>query len=1080
MSKRNWAEDRPVGGIEPFCPCCLKATVIGTTCCPSCGTLLPAVIAADGEATTTFPTPVDPRHRRPITFVYFDLVHSERLSRQLDPEDFATLLGTFHRTASDAIKEFGGFVARHEGDCTFAYFGYPVAQEDDAERAIGATLRAFSDLAAIGDPRLRAHAGIASGPVIVGDSMGVTGNAPYRAAHLQGAAPADATFVDESTRRLVGDLVEWVRPAEEFLASLPEKERVWQALGMRLTDNRFAAMRGDCLTPILGRAAELHMLEQAWQDTRRGRGSVVVISGEGGVGKSRLAAQFLDQPRPDGPIARLRYTCRPHRRESPFHPVIQQLELAVGSSPDGEAASPLDKLARSLPPLPERDLQVIAELLQIPTDKRFARLQHSPQRRYELLLQAFVHAVEGSARHRPTVVLFEDVHWIDSSSMDFLSQLGKLCPDAPMMLLVLTRPEISRAELASLDARWIDLPKLGHDDCSLLARWTAGERPLSQDMLADILTRSDGLPLHVEELTRGLLENSAAQRRDPVPALLKQPLQARLDRLGADCDIVRVAACIGREFLDTLLADVLEIGTTELRPALDRLVAARVIVAKDVPDPDGQVFEFRHVLLQEQAYEMPHRDNKPARHRAIVETLEQRFPARAVAQPEVLLHHCEGAGMADRTVLYALRAAKQAKSRSLTTHARALLERGLETLGKLKAGSPGREWELELTVALGQNMITTQGYAVASTRETFERARDLCQGGDATPELLSVLYGLWTHALMVANMKDAHDQADAVRKYSSKRDEHLWLLMGLRFFGVTHHPLGDFRTAVEFLDKGIKTYDPSQRATYSSVSPDDSEVVMLTYLSWSKMCIGRLDESRSISAQALEKAQLLKQVYTLAHAWIGTSFVTLTIESPRAGLALLDKALPLLEEHGIAYYLAVGLLFKGYCHAAIGEAEPARELFERGLRDYRATGSRLYLPGFLRMAAESMLRIGDLAAAEAHLDESTHLLHETGQRWDEAELHRISGRLRLIHGDVEGARAEAAKAHAIAKEQGAGLWQLRAASDLAELAALAGDAAPAQDGMTAWGRLADACRAVVGAPDLPDIARARELMANLV
>ena len=1080
MSQRNWADDRPVVGVEPFCPCCLKATMIGTTCCQWCGTLLPAFITAAAAATTTSSTPVDPRHRRPITFVYFDLKHSERLSKELDPEDFTTLLGTFHRTASDAIKEFGGFVARHEGDCTFAYFGYPVAQEDDAERAIGATLRAFSDLAAIGDPRLRAHAGIASGPVIVGDSMGVTGNAPYRAAHLQGAAPVDATFVDESTRRLLGDLVEWIRPAEEFVASLPEKECVWQALGMRLTDNRFAAMRGDCLAPILGRAAELRALEQAWQDTLQGRGSVVVVSGDGGVGKSRLAAQFLDQPRPDGPIARLRYACRSHRRESPFHPVIQQLELAIGLSPDDEAASRLGKLERSLPPLPERDLQVIAELLQIPTGERFERLQHSPQRRYELLLDALVHAVEGSAKHRPTVVLFEDVHWIDSSSLDFLNRLGRLCAAAPVMLLVLTRPEMPLPELAALDARWIHLPTLGHDDCSLLARWTAGERPLPQDMLADILKRSDGLPLHVEELTRGLLENSPVPRRHAVPDRLQTPLQARLDRLGDDCDIVEVAACIGREFLDTLLADVLGIGTDELRPALERLVAARVIVAKDAPDPDGQVYEFRHVLLQEHAYLKSRKEDRPARHATIVRKLERRFPARTAAQPEILLHHCEKAEMADEMVLYALRAGSQAMSRSAMTHARALLTRGLQTLGKLEEGRPGRERELELTIALGQNMIATQGYAVASTRETFERARDLCQGRDAPPQLLSVLHGLWTHALMVADMEGARGQATAVLELRRRRDEHLWLLMGYRFFGVTHHPLGEFRTAVEFLQGGISIYDPKQRATYSSVSFDDPEVVMLTYLSWSKMCIGRLDESRSISAKALEKAQSLNHVYTLAHALIGTSFVTLTIESPRAGLALLDKALPLLEEHGIAYYFAVGLLFKGYCHAALGEAAPARELFERGLRNYRATSSRLYLPGFLRMAAESMLRLGDLAAAEALLEESTRLLYETGQRWDEAELHRIRGRLRLANGDVDGARAEAEKAHAIAVDQGAGLWQLRAASDLAELAALAGDSAPAQDGMTAWGRLAAACRAVDSAPDLPDIARARELMANLV
>jgi class 3 adenylate cyclase/tetratricopeptide (TPR) repeat protein len=1056
MSQRNGAHDRRVAAMGPVCPCCLKATVAGAICCQSCGTLLPAIVQAAGDAASAIPS--DPRHRRPITFVYFDLVQSERLSRELDPEDFTALLATFHRTAAEAIKEFGGFVARHDGDCTFAYFGYPDAQEDDAERAIGATLRAFSNLAAIGDARLRAHAGIASGPVIVGDTMGVAGNAPYRAAHLQGAAPPDATFVDESTRRLVGDLVEWIRPADEFLVTLPEKERVWQALGMRLTDNRFAALRGDSLAPILGRAGELSALEQSWHAALGGSGSVVVVSGEAGVGKSRLAAQFLDQPRPDGPLARIRCTCRLHRQVSPFHPVIQQLELAAGFAPGDDAPTRLAKLARALPPLPERDLQLIAELVQIPTTGLFPPLQHSPQRRYELMLDALVGVVVAAAQRRPTVLLFDDVHWIDSSSLDFLNRLGRRCAGAPLMLLVLTRPGMPLPELAALQARQLDLPALGNDDCSLLARWAAGERTLPEGVLADIVKRSDGLPLYVEELTRALLEEGDAPRVHSVPDPLQSTLQARLDRLGKDCEIVEVAACIGREFSDTLLARVLGTSTDELRPALDRLVAARLVLAKDAADADGQVYEFRHVLLQELAYFKARKDVRRPRHRAIVLALETHFPARSAAQPEIMLHHCEKAEMADKLVQYALQAGRQAMRRSAMA-------------------SPGRQYALDLNIALGQAMLATQGYAVASTRETFQRARDLCQGPDAPPQLLSVLHGLWTHALMVADMEQARSQAAALLELGRKRDEHLWLLMGYRFFGVTHHPLGEFMTAVEFLRAGISIYDPAQRAVYASVSFDDPEVVMLTYLSWSLMCVGRLDESRRTSALALEKAQSLNHVYTLAHALIGTSFVALTIESPRAGLALLDKALPLLEEHGIAYYFAVGLLFKGYCHAALGEAATAREFFERGLRNYRATGSRLYLAGFLRMAAESMWRIGDLAAAEAHLAESASLLHETGQRWDEAELHRIQGRLLLARGDIARARAEAATAHDIAVRQGAGLWRLRAASDLAELAA---DAAPAPDGMTAFGRLAAACRAVEGAPDLPDLARARELMANLV
>jgi class 3 adenylate cyclase/predicted ATPase len=1061
---------------HPVCPACGGAMSQGAKLCLACESN-PG--AETGEAVVT-----RGRQRRQITLLFCDMVDSTGLAEQLDPEDLADVISRFQRITRVAMREFGGFVARQLGDETLAYFGYPEAHEDDAERAVKAALRALEGLATlfVGEQRVHAHIGIATGLVIVGDLVGtggppnvdVAGATPNLAARLRNLAAPDSILVADTTRRLVGEMVEWQDLGVLTLRGMARPVRAWQVLALRVTDSRFDVMHGGTLAPLLGRDPELARIEEAWDAACHGKGQVMLIRGEPGIGKSRLAAQMFDRLRLR-PHARLRYFSSSHRRGSPLHPCVQQLEHAANFSRSDGPAERLAKLESCLPAIPERDLQLIAELLLIPTAGRFPVLQLGPQRRRELLMDALLNVVEVFSKAAPLLMLFEDTHWSDESSLALLDRLVARCEQLPVLLLVTTRPKPSLPWAQRAHVTELSLAPLESAQRIELAKWVAGGRPLPSQTIRDIDRRSDGIPLYVEELTQAVIEDAEEKSSSgTVPKSLQDSLQARLDRLGESAkDIVQAAACIGREFLSELLALVVNRPIAELRQTLSQLVEASILVPRTVPDQDGESYVFRHALLRDVAYETMVGDQRRSRHARIAEVLEAHFAQRVGSQPDLMAQHCTEAGLLEKAVHYWYLAGIQAMRRSAMTEALVFLRRGLKTSSELPSGPSTGKRELELTIALGQAQIATQGYATAETRETFERARVLCQQMNGPPQLLSVLHGLWTNALMTADMEGARLQALDLLEQGKRNDDSLWLLMGHRFCGVTHHPMGSFAKAVSFLRRGIELYDPAHRATYAPVTPDDPEIVMLTYLSWSLMCLGQLDEARACSALALEKARSLHQAYSLAHALIGASFVALTIESPRAGLRRLDEALPLMQEHGIAYYDAVGQLFRGWCLAALQEKSEARLVLAQGMKAYRATGSRLYLAGFLRMTAEAQMQIGDAEGADVSIEESFAVMQATHQQWDEAEIHRVRGQLFLARGRVADASTEFRRGSEIAALQGAGLWRLRSAYDLALLTAEQGNRDQARL------VLEPACQALQGQSDLPDMARARKLLASL-
>ncbi len=803
------------------------------------------------------------------------------------------------------------------------------------------------------------------------------------------------------------------------------------------------------------------------------------MSGEAGIGKSRLAAELL-RTLEGTQHARLRYFCSAHRQNSPLYPCIQQLEYAAGLALRDSAATKVAKLEALLGKITEEDLGLIAELLLLPTGSRFPVLQFAPQRKRERLMQALIGLLERAARKVPLLLILEDAQWSDASTRELLTMLATRIIGHPILCVVTARPEFDAAWMRLPQVRRIALHPLVSEETAVLIARIAGGISLPQAAVNDIVGRTDGVPLYVEEMTRAVVEggdrldpNHKGPARANVPVSLQASLLSRLDRLGSAREIAEIAAAIGREFSQDLLLEVADRPSQDVGRALEQLVNSGLVVRRSSYGPGDPGFGFRHMLIRDTAYNIMVREKRKSVHAEIAKALEAKFPDRAAANPEIVAYHCTEGGLIEKAAGYWLASGHQALRRSAMAEALVHLGRGLELIEGVPDSSSRRQCELDLTVALGKAQIATQGYAVASTGETFTRARALCEALGDPPQLLSVLHGLWTHALMRADLDSARKQALDLLARGEERNDPLWRLMGCRFSGVTHHPMGAFGETRKYLTRGIELYDPKEIGKYAMITIDDPRVVMLTYLSWSLMCSGQLDEARRRGAEALDGARGLAHAFTLAHALNGASFLALTIESPQVALERLDELMPLLQEHGIAYYGAVGILFRGYCMAALGEASDAEALLKKGMAAYRATGSRLYLSGFLRMSAEAHGRIGQMTIALEQIHEAFQLMYATSQRWDEAEIYRVHGSLLLAGRDTDSAVAALRRALTIARAQHAGLWELRAACDLARIQSEQGERRQMHE------MLAPVVASFEGQSDSPDTRSARALLAAL-
>src|SRR5215472_11618301 len=739
------------------CAACGAANPPGKKFCADCGAALAirASSAPTEAALSPAAAPMPSAERRQLTVLFCDLVGSTALAARLDPEDLREIIGAYHRCVADAVGRFGGFVAKYMGDGVLVYFGYPQAHEDDAEQAVRAGLALVDGVGRLQTPEpLRVRVGIGTGEVVVGDLItsgdgqerGVVGETPNLAARLQALSEAGTVVIGPQTRRLLGDLFECRDLGAVEVKGFPEPVHAYAVVRESAVESRFEALHGAVLTPLVAREEEIDLLQRQWHRAKGGEGRVVLLSGEPGIGKSRLAAALQERIENE-PLTRMRYFCSPQRQDSALHPFIAQLERAAGFEREDTVEVKLDKLTVLAPVSPE-DGALLAELLSLPTEGRFPPLQLTPQRKKEKTFEALLRQLEALARQRPVLMLFEDVHWIDPSSRELLDLIVERVPRLPALLLITFRPEFQPPWSGQAHVTVLVLNRLDRREGTVLVRRVVGTEALPGEVVEEIVKRTDGVPLFVEELTKAVLEGGDAGTPSSrvgatgpnVPATLHASLMARLDRLGsAATEVAQVGAALGREFPYELLAAVAQRGAAELDAALDQLVVAGLAFRRGTP-PQA-TFLFKHALVQDAAYGTLLRGKRQELHGRVAHVLEKQWPETAETQPELLAHHCAQAGLVERAIAYYARAGQRAVARSAMAEAIAQLTKGLELLTSLPDSVSRQRQELELQIALGRALTVTQGYAAPAAGETYARARALCEQLGRPPEIVPVLYG---------------------------------------------------------------------------------------------------------------------------------------------------------------------------------------------------------------------------------------------------------------------------------------------------------------------------------------------------
>jgi class 3 adenylate cyclase/tetratricopeptide (TPR) repeat protein len=994
--------------------------------------------------------------RRHLSVMICDLVGSTALTARLDPEDMGAVIDAYHAACARITLSYDGFLADFRGDGIMAYFGYPRAHEDDAERTVRAGLDIIEAVARLetraGEP-LAVRIGIATGIVVVGDLGGegklrehsVIGDAPNLAARLQTLIEPNTVVVAESTRRLLGDLFILRDLGQHELKGIGELAGAWAVEGLSASESRFKAVRPAGLADFIGRQTEMDVLLERQRLAWKGEGQIVLISGEAGIGKSRLAAALAERVARQ-PHTEIQYQCSPYHANSALHPIIDQLERAADFKADDPPALRLDKLeallALDTTPV-ETVAPLFAALLSIPFADRYPPLAFSPAQQRRRTLAALLDRFENQARQFPILLLMEDTQWADDTTLELIDLIVERARQLPMLVLVTFRPEFEPpwAGLANVGA--LSLGRLGRENVeSIVAQVTSG-RSLPSEVTKQIVAKTDGNPLFVEELTKAVLEagilveHPDGYRLDgplpplAIPATLQDSLMARLDRLLSVKEIAQTGAAIGREFSYSLMRSVVARDDAALQHALTELEQAELVYRQGVP-PEA-VYSFKHALVRDAAYESMLKSRRQQLHGQIARALENGFSDVATAEPEILAHHFTEAGTVQRAIPYWLRAGNLALSRSSNVEAVKHLRRGIELIQSLEPSPERVRKELDFYLALGPAVAATEGDAAQETSRVFSRARGLLGDGGTPTEQMTVLWGNFLAHSMRAEYTEAVEVARQCLTLASEHQHPGMSALASRFMGQTLHFMGAFAEARVHLEQTLAICEANQEtiANYRRFGTDD-QVNTLAFLAVTLFLLGYPDQSAVVADQAISRARAIGLAFTTAVALSNMAVIGTIGGDPRRALADADEAIAISADNEFSSTDHRARFFRGALSAQGGDHQLGIELMRNAMAAAEDNSERNRRTLYLCHIASAHASLGQHDVGLVLLDEAVQMAETTGERFFQAELYRLRGKVLLGLGKKSEAEAELHRGLAIARQQQARWWELRVATTLAE------------------------------------------------
>ncbi len=957
------------------------------------------------------PAPTGSSERRQLTIMACNLVDSTALSARLDPEDMRDLIGSFHKAVADVASRFDGFVGQYLGDGVLVYFGYPAAHEHDTEQAVRAGLAildAIGTLKAASGVPLQARVSIATGLVVVGEQLGTgdtrqrvaIGETPDLAARLQAAAAPGEVVIAASTHRLVGRMFDCRALGPIEVKGLPQPIGAWQVRGTAAGVSRFEARRSGALSPFVGRQEEIELLLRRWDRAKRGEGRVVLLSGEPGIGKSRIAESLLVGLAGE-PHACLRYFCSPHHAHSALHPFIAQLERAASFEPGSDAGAKLDKLEALLRPTAKnapRDVALIAELLGVPAQGRYPALAVSPQQKGEMTLTALLEHLDGVAAQGPVLIVFEDAHWIDPTSQDLLNRMVARVTNLPVLLVVTVRPELQPAWVGEPHVTMLPLSRLGRRDSAGIIASVAKHKVLPDEVVQQVLAHTDGVPLFVEELTRTLLEGGLLREATDsyvldrplsplaVPTTLQDSLVARLDRLGPGKDVAMIGAAIGREFSHELIAAVSALPPAGLDAALERLTGSGLVSRRGTPP--YATYAFKHALVQDAAYATLLKSRRRQLHLSIANALVERFPALTERLPEVVAQHFTKAGLASEAIGYWRKAGQLASARSANREAVMCFEQALTALGHLPETRETLEWAIDLRFDL-KTALHPLG--------EFERIFSYLHGAEGLARILDdqrrlgqlsvhLCHALWmtgqpTKALAFGQRGQAIAE--------SLGDVPLQVMANL-YLGAVCMRTGDYRRAEKLLLNVLRLLEGELSRERFDLA-EFPAVVARCYLTMILAIQGRFKEGLAHGQEGMRLADKLDHPYSMCQLCWYLAYLQITRGELGDAVCTLERGQALAREWNLAYFSLAHTAGLGYAHALSGRAAEGIPLLERAVSAAETMGYGAAQWAFLMYLGEANLLADRIEDAFELAGRALAYYREQGQRPYEASALRLLG-----------------------------------------------------------------------------------------